>query len=49
MNIADHSNRAKYLKTDIVSKLDRVLGIILGKLDGKSLDLSNTVEIKYSI
>lgn len=49
MNIADHCNRAKYLGNEIVGKLNRVLGVILGKLDGKSMDLSNTIEIKYKV
>lgn len=43
MNTSDHCNRAKYTNP----KLDRVFGCLLGKQEGKTLELVNTVEIAY--
>ena len=44
MNVADHLTRAKYR-----SQGDpRVIGAILGKQEGRILEVCNTVEIKYT-
>ena len=45
MNTSDHCNRAKY----IAPKLNRVFGVLLGKQEGKVLELINTVEIAYKV
>ena len=45
LNISDHLTRSKYQKgkdTDY-----RVIGALLGKQNGRSLDIVNTVEIKF--
>jgi len=43
MNVADHCNRVKYIEP----KQSRVLGVLLGKQDGKILDIINTIEIRF--
>lgn len=45
MNIADHLTRAKY-RTNIQGG-PRVLGIILGKQEGRILEVANTIETKF--
>ena len=45
MNVSDHCNRAKYIEP----KLTRVLGVLLGKQEGKALEINNTIEISYSL
>lgn len=45
MNVSDHCNRAKYVEP----KLYRVLGVLLGKQEGKALEINNTIEIAYSL
>lgn len=46
LNISDHLTRAKYL-TGKDSNY-RVVGALLGKQNGRSLDIVNTVEIKFA-
>ena len=45
MNVSDHCNRAKYIEP----KLIRVLGVLLGKQEGKALEINNTIEIAYKL
>jgi COP9 signalosome complex subunit 6 len=45
MNTSDHCNRAKYIEP----RLNRVFGVLLGKQEGKTLELINTVEIAYKV
>ena len=45
MNVSDHCNRAKYVEP----KLYRVLGVLLGKQEGKVLEVNNTIEISYKV
>ena len=45
LNISDHFNRAKYLNG--IDSDYRVIGVLLGKQEGRSLDIVNTVEIKF--
>jgi len=45
MNVADHQNRAKYIEP----KLNRVLGVLLGKQEGRAMEIFNTVEICYKV
>ena len=45
MNVSDHCNRAKYIEP----KLTRVLGVLLGKQEGKALEINNTIEIYYKV
>ena len=45
MNVSDHCNRAKYIEP----KLTRVLGVLLGKQEGRALEINNTIEISYSL
>ena len=44
MNIADHLTRAKF-RMD--SKTPRVIGVILGKQEGRVLEICNTIETSY--
>ena len=46
MNIADHLTRAKY-RSERGAKGYRVLGCILGRQDGRVLEIMNTIEIKF--
>jgi len=41
INVADHLNRAKYIEP----KLNRVIGVLLGKQEGKVLEIINTIEV----
>ena len=43
MNIADHMTRSKYRTKGV----PRVIGAILGKQEGRVLEICNTVETKY--
>lgn len=43
MNASDHCNRSKYIDP----RQTRVFGILLGKQEGKILELINTIEISY--
>lgn len=45
MNTSDHCNRAKYIEP----RLNRVFGLLLGKQEGKTLELVNSVEIAYKM
>lgn len=45
MNISDHELRAKYTEP----KRKRVLGVILGRHEGKVIELINSIEIYYEI
>ena len=45
LNVQDHGIRAQY----VPPKRTRVLGAILGKRDGRDLELINSIEIKYDI
>jgi COP9 signalosome complex subunit 6 len=42
MNCADHCNRARYIEP----RQTRVFGVLLGKQEGRVLDLINSIEIK---
>jgi hypothetical protein len=42
MNVADHCNRVKYIEPKQV----RVLGVLLGKQEGRVLDVNNSIEIQ---
>ena len=45
MNIADHLTRARYrTKTP-----PRVIGVILGKQEGRILEIANTIETKFDV
>ena len=46
MNIADHLTRSKY-RTQTPGG-PRVIGIILGKQEGRLLEVVNTIETKYT-
>ena len=43
MNCADHCNRAKYIEP----VQTKVIGVVLGKQEGRVLDLINSVELKF--
>lgn len=43
MNISDHCNRSKYIEP----KQTRVIGALLGKQEGKTLEVINTIELSY--
>ena len=43
MNVADHCNRAIYIEP----KQSRNLGVLLGKQEGKTIEIINTVEIAF--
>ena len=43
MNVADHCNRAMYIEP----KQSRNLGVLLGKQEGKTIEIINTVEIAF--
>lgn len=45
LNISDHLTRAKYLQGKESDY--RVIGALLGKQSGRSLDIVNTLEIKF--
>ena len=45
MNVSDHATRAKYIQP----VLKRVFGVVLGKLEGKVIEMINSIEVKYSI
>jgi len=45
MNVSDHCNRAQYIEP----KLTRVLGVLLGKQEGKALEFNNSIEMLYTI
>lgn len=45
LNISDHLTRTKYM-TGKDSNY-RVIGLLLGKQTGRSLDIVNTIEIKF--
>ena len=57
MNCADHCNRSKYLSSVIsvnyVEKTlpfpDRVYGLLLGKQDGKTIEIINSFEVKLTV
>jgi COP9 signalosome complex subunit 6 len=44
INISDHSTRFQCLNG---GKMKRVLGVLLGKLDGRSVEVCNSFEISY--
>lgn len=44
MNCADHCNRSKYIEP----RQTRVIGVLLGKQEGRVLDLINSIELKFS-
>ena len=44
MNVSDHCNRAQYIEP----KLTRVLGVLLGKQEGKALEFNNSIEMLYT-
>ena len=46
LNISDHLTRAKYQSARDSDY--RVIGALLGKMEGRSLDIHNTVEIKFA-
>jgi COP9 signalosome complex subunit 6 len=46
LNISDHLTRAKYQMGK--DSEYRVIGVLLGKQQGRSLDIVNTVEIKFA-
>lgn len=46
LNISDHLTRAKYQMGKDSGY--RVIGVLLGKQQGRSLDIVNTVEIKFA-
>jgi COP9 signalosome complex subunit 6 len=43
MNCADHCNRSKYIEP----RQTRVIGVLLGKQEGRVLDLINSIELKF--
>ena len=45
MNCSDHCNRVKYIEP----KQTRVLGILLGKQEGKTVEIINSFEIKFAM
>ena len=45
MNISDHELRSKHTEP----RRNRVLGVILGKHEGKVIELINSIEIYYEI
>ena len=45
MNVSDHCNRAQYIEP----KLTRVLGVLLGKQEGKALEFNNSIEMLYTV
>ena len=45
MNISDHELRTKHTEP----RRKRVLGVILGKHEGKVIELINSIEIYYEI
>lgn len=45
MNISDHELRAKHTEP----RRNRVLGVILGKHEGKVIELINSIEIYFEI
>lgn len=45
LNMQDHGIRARYTEPN----RSRVLGVVLGKREGKVLELINTIEILYTI
>lgn len=44
INCADHTNRAQYIEP----KSDKVCGVLLGRQDGKVVEIINTIEVKAS-
>lgn len=44
MNISDHFTRAKHRQKN---KNARVIGVILGRQEGRLLELVNTIEIRF--
>ena len=44
MNVSDHGTRAKYIQP----VQNRVFGVVLGKLEGKVIEMINSIEVKYS-
>ena len=45
LNMQDHGIRARYTETERT----RVLGVVLGKREGKMLELINSIELLYKI
>jgi COP9 signalosome complex subunit 6 len=45
LNVTDHLTRAKYMST--ADKPFRVVGALLGKQEGRVLEIVNTVEIAF--
>lgn len=46
MNVMDHFTRARY-RQEAGTKGYRVFGIILGRQDGRTLEIMNTIEVKF--
>ena len=47
MNIADHLTRARYRQTDPKKPGHRVIGVILGRQDGRTLEIMNSIELSF--
>lgn len=45
MNCADHCNRSKYIEP----RRTRVIGVLLGKQEGRDIELINSVEISFTM
>ena len=45
MNCADHCNRSKYIEP----RRTRVIGVLLGKQEGREIELINSVEISITM
>lgn len=45
LNMQDHGIRARYTEPNRT----RVLGVVLGKREGKVLEMINTIEILYNV
>ena len=48
MNVSDHITRARYMTSKDKHKKLRVIGVLLGKQEGRVLEIVNTVEIAFS-
>ena len=46
MNIADHLTRAKY-RQEPGAKGYRVIGVIMGRQEGRTLEIMNSVETRF--
>ncbi len=49
INISDHTTRIRANKVDASSPSPRVLGCLLGQQTGRVVDISNSLELKYTV